>query len=254
MNLQDELVRADQHRQRRFSGQVSLDDIKDMLAQECKTESNALQRLGIPRQKIVMGQRSWLQQCRLNQTYHGGVYHQDDVRSICLDYQMRMLPSHLYTGPVDPLFGPKVRRFEQQQQLTTKEAAGNYFIVAPAETFALEERQRPIENIDPLLLYKVDDHFYKLVHQWGADLHVFRYVNSWRHRSLLHMTAHWMLVTFMLAMMLLGFFVPDLGSAALIATLISGLIGWMHFSSLHDQPKEVQHLYSKYNWNQTWTY
>ncbi len=112
MNLQDELVRADQHRQRRFSGQVSLDDIKDMLAQECKTESNALQRLGIPRQKIVMGQRSWLQQCRLNQTYHGGVYHQDDVRSICLDYQMRMLPSHLYTGPVDPLFGSKVRRFE----------------------------------------------------------------------------------------------------------------------------------------------
>lgn len=254
MNLQDELVRADQRRQRKFSGQVSLDELKDILTKECETEKSALQRLGISQHKITVVQRSWVKQCQLNQEYQGGIYHEDDVRKICMDYQMRMLPSNLYRGPVDPLFGSKVKKFEQQHPLTAEETEGNYFIVAPAETFALEERQRPIENIDPLLLYKVDDHFYKLVHQWGADLHVFRYVNAWRHRSLLHMTFHWMLITFMLAMLLLGFFLNDLGSAVLVASLISGLIGWMHFSSLHDRPEELRHLYSKHNWNQTWTY
>lgn len=254
MNLQEELIRADYRRQQLFSRQISLSAVKEILQKEGELEQTALQRMGLSQNEITLEQHNWIKQCQFNEMYNGDIYHEDDIRKICMDYNMRMLPSHLYRGPVDPMFGVKVKHFKQENQLTPEEVEDNFFIVAPAKTFELEERQRPVEDIDPLLLYKVNDHFYKLVHQWGGDLNILRYVWSWRRRSLIHMTCHWMLISFMFTMVLLGFFLHDLGNAAIVASLVSGLIGWMHFSSLHDRPDELRHLFSKYNWNQTWTY
>ncbi len=254
MNLQEELVRADRRRQQIFSRQLSLSMVKEILQKEGEAEQTALQRMGLGYNAISLNQRSWIRQYQLNERFEGEIYHVDDIRKICMDYNMRMLPSRLYRGPVDPMFGVKVKNFEKEYHLTQEEVEENFFVVAPPKTFELEKRQRPMVNVDPILLYKVDDHFYKLIHQWGDDLNVFRYVWSWRRQNLSHMTFHWMLIAFMFTLILLGLFVDTLGNAVIVASLVSGLIGWMHYSSLFDRPDEMRHQFSKYNWNQTWTY
>jgi hypothetical protein len=61
-------------------------------------------------------------------------------------------------------------------------------------------------------------------------------------------------MTFMVTMLLLGFFVDHFGNAVTLSLLISGLIGWMYYSSFRDNPDEMRHRFSRYNWDQTWTY
>ena len=254
MNLQDELIRTDQRRQQTCARDYSITDLKTVLQQDVATEKATLSSMGLSANVLATQKHTWLEQYQLNEHYQGEVFYLDDVRKVCMDYGMRMLPAHLYRGPLDPMFGPKVKNFQRQHQLSDEEVEENFFIMAPPEAFELEKRQRPVLDLDPVLLYKVNDHFFKLVHQWGSDLSVFRYVSSWKNRDLWNMTVHWFLMTFMVTMLLLGFFVDGLGNAVTLSLLISGLIGWMYYSSFRDSPDEMRHRFTRYNWNQTWTY
>jgi hypothetical protein len=254
MNLQDELIRADRRRQQSVSRKFSIADLQTVLKEEVASEQAALTRMGLSSNALLTKKYHWLKQHELNEHYRGEVFHRDDVRQVCMDYSMRMLPAHLYRGPLDTMFGPKVKNFQRQHQLCDEEVEENFFIVAPPEAFELEKRQRPVLDLDPVLLYKVNDNFYKLVHQWGSDLNVFRYVASWKRRDLWNMTLHWFLMTFMITMLLMGFFADSLGNAVTLSLLISGLIGWMYYSSFRDSPDEMRHRFTRYNWDQTWTY
>ncbi len=188
----------------------------------------------------------------LAQYYDGEVYHAHDVRQVCVHYRMRMLPSHRYHGPIDPEFGAKLNRFRREHQLTDEDLEHDFFVVAPAETFDLEKRQRPL--VDPLLLYRVDAQHYKLVHQWGGDLHPLRFVRAWRHRSLTNMTVYWTLVTFVLTLGLFGTLAESVTNALTISTVFTFLVGWGYYSTLRDDYDEQRHRFSIYNWNQDWTF
>ncbi|MFP4090069.1 MAG: hypothetical protein ACLFUB_17640 [Cyclobacteriaceae bacterium] len=254
MNLQDELIRADRRRQKSYESEFSLAEIKDMLKKEERKEQEMLQKLGLSGNAVMDRRYNWLQQQKLSEQYQGEVYHKDDIKNICMQYNMRMLPVSLYRGPVDHMFAPKLKNFQRKHRLSDEEVEENFFIVAPPEAFELEKRDRPVIDLDPLLVYRVDGHFFRLVHQWGSDLNVFRYVASWKRRDLWNMTLHWFIMTFMVTMLLLGFFVDHFGNAVTLSLLISGLIGWMYYSSFRDNPDEMRHRFSRYNWDQTWTY
>ncbi|WPP48529.1 hypothetical protein [Catalinimonas niigatensis] len=254
MNLQDELIQADRKRQQHFLSTFSLTEVQEVLLKESKKEQKALRHMGLSANPIEKQKHHGLWQTQLNQHYRGEVFHVDDVRQVCMEYHMRMLPSHLYRGPVDPEFAVKVKNFQRTHHLSDEEVSKEFFIVAPAKAFELEERQRPVVDLDPVLLYRIDDNFFKLVHQWGCDLTLSRYVASWKKRDLWNMTCHWFLMSFMVTMILLGFFVDSFGNACTLSLLISGLIAWMYYSSFRDSPDELRHRFSHYNWNQRWTY
>lgn len=254
MNLQDELIRTDRRRQKAFSHNFLISDLKKVLQNEEMAEEAAIKSIGLTANAKILQEKSLLKQHQLNQQYYGDVFQLSDVRQVCMEYSMRMLPAHLYRGPLDTMFGPKVKNFQRQHKLSDEEVKENFYIVAPPEAFELEKRQRPVLDLDPLLLYKVNDNFYKLVHQWGSDLSVFRYVSSWKQRDLWNMTLHWFLMTFMVSMLLLGFFVDNLSNAITLSLLVSGLISWMYYSSFRESPDEMRHRFTRYNWDQTWTY
>ena len=188
----------------------------------------------------------------LTHLYNGEVYHVNDVREVCVNYRMRMLPSHRYCGPIDPEFGLKLNRFQREHQLTDDDLKHNFFVVAPAETFDLEKRQRPL--VDPLLLYRIDAQHYRLVHQWGGDLHPLRYLRAWRHRSLATMTLYWTLFTFVLTLGLFGALAESLTNALTISTVFTFLVGWGYYSTLRDNYDEQRDRFSVHNWNQDWTF
>ncbi|MGB3588060.1 MAG: hypothetical protein WBA23_16040 [Tunicatimonas sp.] len=252
MNLHDALIREDQKRQGVINDPAR--EAQVLLQEQGMQEERAIRQLGLKRSlhQIHDPKQQWLQQWLLNKQFDGEVYHVDDVKRICVDYRMRMLSSRLYRGPIDPEFGTKLNRFQKEQALTEEDLEYDFYVVAPAETFDLEKRQRPV--IDPLLLYQIDQHHYKLVHQWGDDLHPLRYIQSWRHRNLTNMTVYWTIITFLVTMLLFGFLAESMVNAFTIASVFTFLVGWGFYSTLRDNFEEQKHRFSCHNWNRHWTF
>nr|WKN38424.1 hypothetical protein K4G66_06880 [Tunicatimonas sp. TK19036] len=252
MNLHDALIKEDQKRQRVVNDPAR--EAQVLLKEQGLKEENAIKQLGLHESlyHIHDPKQGWMRYLQLNKQFKGEVYHVDDIRKVCVNYRMRMLPSRLYRGPIDPEFGTKLNRFQQEQELTKEDLEYDFYIVAPSETFDLEKRQRPI--IDPLLLYKIDHDHYKLVHQWGADLHPLRYIQSWRHRNLVNMTVYWTAMTFLITMVLFGFLAESMANAFTIASVFTFLVGWGFYSTLRDNFEEQKHRFSCHNWNQWWTF
>lgn len=252
MNLHDALIREDQKRQGVINDPAR--EAQVLLQEQGMQEERAIRQLGLKRSlhQIHDPKQQWLQQWLLNKQFDGEVYHVDDVKRICVDYRMRMLSSRLYRGPIDPEFGTKLNRFQKEQALTEENLEYDFYVVAPAETFDLEKRQRPV--IDPLLLYQIDQHHYKLVHQWGDDLHPLRYIQSWRHRNLTNMTVYWTIITFLVTMLLFGFLAESMVNAFTIASVFTFLVGWGFYSTLRDNFEEQKHRFSCHNWNRHWTF
>ena len=252
MNLHDALIKEDQKRQGVVSDPAR--EAQVLLQEQGKQEEKAIRQLGLHRSlhQIHDPKQRWFRHWQLNKQFDGEVYHVEDIKEVCINYRMRMLPSRLYRGAIDPEFGIKLHRFQKEHALSQEDMEYDFYIVAPVETFDAEKRQRPV--IDPLLLYKVDQYHYKLVHQWGGDLHPLRYITSWRHRNLTNMTVYWTAVTFLITMLLFGFLAESVANAVTIATVFTFLVGWGFYSTLRDNLEEQNHRFSCYNWNQTWTF
>ena len=250
MNLHDALAKANQRREALATEYSEMETVRTLLQEQGQREEQLIQQLGLQRSLSQINDPHRRQ--RLNRQFAGDVYSVADVRQVCIDYHMRMLPSHRYHGPIDPAFGPKLRNFQREHQLTEADLEHDFFIVAPAETFDLEQRQRPL--VDPLLLYRIDDQHYKVVHQWGGDLHPLRYLRAWRHRSLTNMTVYWTALTFLITMTLFGLLAESLANAFTISAVFTFLVGWGYYSTLRDNYDEQRHRFSVYNWNQDWTF
>ena len=181
----------------------------------------------------------------LHQQFRGSVYHVDDIRQVCVHYRMRMLPSHRYCGPIDPEFGPTLASLPAGLQPDGRGTRRATSLLWPRpKRSTSKKRQRPL--IDPLLLYRIDGQHYRVVHQWGGDLHPLRYLRAWRHRSLTHMTLFWTAFTFLVTTVLFGLLAESLTNAF--------LIGWGYYSTLRDSYDEQRHRFSSYNWNQDWIF
>ena len=258
MNLHDALAKVHRKREPLLASvatpasEVSpeLVPVYDLLRDRGRLEVHLVSRLGMWHSLSQVDdprRHRWL-----NRRYDGEVYHADDVRQVCVHYRMRMLPSHRYRGPIDPEFGVKLNRFRREHQLTDGDLERDFFVVAPAETFDLEKRQRPL--VDPLLLYRIDAQHYKLVHQWGGDLHPLRYLRAWRHRSLTTMTLYWTLFTFVLTLGLFGALAESVTNALTISGVFTFLVGWGYYSTLRDSYEEQRHRFSEHNWDQDWVF
>ncbi len=242
MNLHDALVKA---RQQRTA--VDLTPIRTLIRREGEQEQVLIDRLGLRSSKVqapsaTLRHRRWA----------ADTFTKEDVQRVCVRYRMRMLPSHRYQGPVDPEFGVKLRAFQRQHPLTDADWQQHFFIVAPAETFALDKRQNPA--VDPLLLYRVDAHHYRLVHQWGNDLHPLRRWRAWRHRSLTTMALYWALVTFVLSAATFGLLAESWVGGLTIATVSTLLVGWGYYTVVGDHYERYRHQFSDFNWDQDWVY
>ncbi|MGB3780708.1 MAG: hypothetical protein WA960_20250 [Tunicatimonas sp.] len=258
MNLHDALAKV--HR-RRAPMLASIPVTPPEVSSELAPAYALLRQRGEREEQLItqLGMQRSLQQINdprrhrgLTQRFNGEVYHVNDVQEVCVNYRMRMLPSHRYRGPIDPEFGAKLNRFRRAHQLTDDDLKHDFFVVAPAETFDLEKRQRPL--VDPLLLYRIDAQHYKLVHQWGGDLHPLRYLAAWRHRSLSTMTLYWTLFTFVLTLSLFGALAESVTNALTISTVFTFLVGWGYYSTLRDNYDEQRDRFSIHNWNQDWVF
>lgn len=126
------------------------------------------------------------------------IYDVSVIRKMAIHYGLRFLPSDMYKGTIDPLLPSILNRFCDKHNITIEEVkkewdydwrgrmkhVGNnkqFFILAPAESFELEERPK-----DPIIFYKINDSKYALIHKWGNDLNNGRLLSNLFCRSTGH--------------------------------------------------------------------
>ena len=102
------------------------------------------------------------------------VYSIEAIRSICIRYRLRFLPSQYYRPDFPYEAFVKIRELERDNETSLKK----FYVMAPAEAFNLEKKT------DPLLFVPLSDGRFLLVHRWGKELSVFRKFTSWPLRNL----------------------------------------------------------------------
>lgn len=105
------------------------------------------------------------------------VFTLEAIKSVCLTYGLRFLPSRMYVGELHEGIPAAMADVQAMFKCTAQAAERwEYFIAAPKEAFKLSSRPAP----DPLLFVKIDDNNYLLVHKWGSDISIFRRLSySW---------------------------------------------------------------------------
>lgn len=130
------------------------------------------------------------------------IYTLESIRSLCLKYRLRFLPSQYYKNefPLQTIHAIK----EIERELNTK--IESYYLLAPAKVFHLEEA-----NQDPLLFIPLSNGNFYLAHQWGHDLAWYRQIFAWPLRSLSTLLASIVLLSLAIALIVPSHFITESG-------------------------------------------
>jgi len=92
------------------------------------------------------------------------IFHINQLKSICIDYRLRFLDSHLLKSHVPEEAISRIKKLETEHNTVLK----GFKIMAPSKQFYLENYD------DPLLFAPIGNDYYYLIHKWGNDLSPYR--------------------------------------------------------------------------------
>jgi hypothetical protein len=92
------------------------------------------------------------------------IFHIDSIKSICVDYRLRFLDSHLFKNEIPDEAISKIKQLEKNHNTKLE----GFKIMAPAKLFKLKNYD------DPLLFAPIGNGYYYLIHKWGNDLNPLR--------------------------------------------------------------------------------
>jgi len=148
---------------------AALESVKDNLKMEGDWDNEMLKYFGT---KDVIFEQSE----KINQVNHfikGEFITHDDIKDVCLSYNLRFLSTRFYKKEVPLSALNDLRKFKEERKITNFEMEENLKIIAPSNHFKLGERPKA----DPVLLYK-DKDVYRVVSKWGSDFSNLRRVSG----------------------------------------------------------------------------
>ena len=92
------------------------------------------------------------------------IFHIQQIRTVCIDYRLRFLDSHLFKNSIPDEAVSKIRMIEKNHDTTLE----GFKIMAPSKAFHL------LNYDDPLLFVPIGNNYYYLVHQWGKEINFSR--------------------------------------------------------------------------------
>jgi hypothetical protein len=248
--------------QNRDSSKKKVDNVvkETQLLLECSEskEREALRIAGLDHEiRIVDSERGRELERENSETHYGGkVFTQTEIRDLCMKYDLRLLPSRMFSGKIDPVLGKKISDFVEKHQNEMGNSSSDFYIMAPGHSFNLENRKpKPPRNVDPVLLYKIpkkDE--YVFIHKWGADFTVWRRLRGMFFES--DGSMFWLGSTFYAFLIatiisLTSNFVPSVGSMfgmfglTLLLSAALGLVTLLIFTSSGD----ARNVFTRETWN-----
>jgi hypothetical protein len=163
-------------------------EVKLLLANDDAEDIKILRNLSNNSQfnRIERMQGEHMELEKIETEFHGDIYTLDQIKDLAINYKLRFLSSQYYTGTYDVQVTAKIKDFARKAnvELTTYNLKEKFFILAPEKMFALtDEKYITKKQLDPLMFYKVAGGHYRLVHKWGDDFTILRYLTGFRWKS-----------------------------------------------------------------------
>ncbi len=259
VNLKDELSK-------KKTGEINLasniiSDTKVLLEKNEAEKIHVLEALGLDDElqiyKEALGKS--LDRQKLEDKYGNDIFQKKHIKELCFTYDLKFLQTKYYKGKITTDLADKILGFVNEHNDIQLGANGdkwggdrnNFFILAPRELFKTRKWFKPQVD-DPMLFYKLDSGYYKLVHVWGKSLTLSRRLKGFRR---LDWDNNWFNASFWIFCILtliLGF----VGMKFLLAILIGiptsmalGLIG----TKFSDEGASTYHKHYTINgWNEDW--
>lgn len=175
-------------------GISALSEIKLLVSATEAEERNALDKLGLKDRTHDLQEPKtvFLERQKWENEFDGRVYTRKEIKNLCLDYNLRILKSSNYAkSQIDTKAGRKIVDFCKAYKidLDSYSAANNFYILAPISDFKKINRNSAPNN--PVLFYKLDDEHYRIVHKWGSDFSILRYIYGFKERNGITAAVHW---------------------------------------------------------------
>lgn len=163
MNLVTELHKTAKHNYeiKIRDAQGILDSVKANLEMEDEKDVDMLKYFGTL--KVIPYQKEKIEIS--TKIIEEGYLTQKDIKSICLTYHLRFLSSSLYKKEIPLVVLNDLRIFIERNGITLSPLSDRLMIIAPADHFTLGKRPKA----DPVLLYRYDYDYYKIISKWGND-------------------------------------------------------------------------------------
>lgn len=188
INLEQEILRENTSvlasEQKHLDEQAKLDaEVEKVLATADATYlESIMSELGFD-YKLAEAQRISQERVTFSKLPQNRIMSLGAIRSTCIKYGLRFLPTRFYKGSLDAGIGPKLEEFRQAmggklptiQGIEVLQAPQlnnpvgrdktQMYIAAPSASFALQPMPR-----DPLLFCRLSLDKFFLLHKWGSDL------------------------------------------------------------------------------------
>ena len=180
VNLQREMERL---RAKEMKEQEILAEVKKILEKGRTSEADILNRIS-----ESAPQDSESNHLIFDLLDSGKIFHQDQIKKICIDYRLRFLSTAYFKGEMPQEAVTAVKEMEEKHQTQIK----GFKIVAPAKYFRLENAD------DPMLFAPLGNEYYYLLHKWGTDMHPLRKLLVWPLKNLENLLVFCILSSFFL--------------------------------------------------------
>lgn len=232
-----------------------ISDVKlllDSAASEDLRIANALGKhhsLAIAQNKIGMQ----IELNELDEKYEGNVFKIDAIENICIKYNMRFLKSANFAGHLDVSAIHKIKEFSKATgtEITDGNLQHNFYILAPDESFVLNQERMPRKSDDPAIFYKIDERHFRLIHKWGQDFTLFRLWKGLMWRSLL--LRYWLVTILSILCIASVVFTFGISKWWLFTCSLGFLISFIYNYRFYDMTSP-ERMFSPYKWNKSSTY
>lgn len=169
INLHDALIQYNESKN--FEKEINeqeriLNEAKSIILRNEDHELNILKLAGMT-QNLVEKEKILKSRDRISKFPE--VYDERVIKKLAVDYRLRLLPSNLYIGQIDPLLPSVMNQFVRDHEISQEHVKNNFYVLAPAKSFKLQERP-----VDPIMFYQIEDGKFAFVWKWGNDLTLFR--------------------------------------------------------------------------------
>lgn len=133
----------------------------------------------------------------------------------------------------------------------------NFYILAPENMFSLERKKYVTKaelrkEEDPIIFFKINDSYYRMIHKWGNDLSIFRRILGFtfknaRNHFFVNMAVYIIIIS-MIFSIVFPSYVLLYPIISIMAILLLSLIPSFYIRYTDEDDPIIYH-YSEFNWN-----
>ena len=185
--------------------EVVIQEVKLLMDSEAEAERSALKVAGLVNHMEHIDQKRGqeIERAKFEEEYGNNVFTENEIKDICLKYDLRMLETRRFLGKIDGEVAVKLKHFMADKQGEMGNYSRNFYVIAPETAFQLEKQPRkPPRQIDPILVYKVPGaDQYVFIHKWGRDFTLWRRFRGFYFESVFNMLLiNWAILSIVFSM------------------------------------------------------